>query len=100
MSTGLFSFSCTLCVARACLSVCLLSSSAKTNCVTGLKKDLAPFLGEWASFNLSCTELPRIVPWPVTDVGWQQGGRRGKSWLCCLQLWEGKAGLLQGRAHG
>lgn len=74
MITGLFSFSCTLCVACACLSVSCLAQEALPSAVPKLillhRSEERPgtFIGESASFNLSCTAVNHSLA----------GSRRGR----------------------
>lgn len=103
MITGLFSFSCTLCVVSACLSVSCLAQEALPTAVPKLivlhRSEEGPgtFLGELASFNLSCTAVNYQGSWPAQRprcwlaVGGEGGVRVGcgtwgkGSWLSAHQ---------------
>lgn len=92
MITGLFSFSCTLCVACACLSVSCLAQEALPSAVPKLivlhRSEERPgtFIGESASFNLSCTAVNH-------SLAGSRRGRRGKGWLWPLGSGMGTPGL-------
>lgn len=109
MITGLFSFSCTLRVVHACLSVCCL---AQEELPTAVPKLIAlhrflrrawHLLGELASFNLSCTAVNYQGSYPAQWLWcWLRVGGKGGSELSVppRRLWKGQASLFQGRAVG